>query len=291
VLITFFGTRGSCPCAGDAYQGFGGNTSCVYIENSDGLPVILDAGTGLRALGAWLRPQLQASGHPLHARLLLSHLHYDHMLGLPFFSPLEDPGALVEVFGPEQASQPLSEVIDSAVTPPFFPINMKEFRGELRLIDVGEGMLDFGELKVVTRWVPHTGPTLGFRLESKGSSVAYIPDHQAPVDRSDVDDSVIELCNQADVVIHDAQYDDEEFALKSHWGHSTVAYAVNVAVRANAKTLVLFHHDPSHDDDRLSELERTAQALAAASGNLRVIGAREGMILDTDTDTDTSTES
>ncbi len=277
--MTFFGTRGSCPCAGDAYQTFGGNTSCVLVETGDAIPFILDAGTGLRALGASLRPQLLASGTPLHARLFLTHLHYDHLLGLPFFSPLEDPGALVEVFGPEQGSGPLGEVIDSAVMPPFFPVQMKEFRGEVRLEGVGEETLEMGDSKVTARWVPHTGPTLGFRIEHKGATLAYIPDHQAPANRADIAESVLELCRDADVVIHDAQYDDEEFSLKAEWGHSTVAYAVHVAKKSNAKKLVLFHHDPSHDDDRLAGLEADANGLCGPGGP-HVVGAREGMTID-----------
>ena len=274
--VTFFGTRGSCPCSGDAYSVFGGSTSCVLVDTGEDDPIILDAGTGLRALGASLRPVLVERGRPLHARILLTHLHYDHLLGLPFFSPLEDPGALVELFGPAQGDATLSEVINAAVTPPFFPVQIKEFGCEIRLIDLAEQPFEAGNATVTPRWVPHTGPTLGYRIESAGHSLAYAPDHQAPLDRSAVAEAVLDLCRDVDVAILDAQYDEEEFARKSDWGHSTIAYAVHVAAMAGVKTLVLFHHDPAHDDERLAQLEHAAQTMPGAEKLERIVAAREG---------------
>jgi phosphoribosyl 1,2-cyclic phosphodiesterase len=252
----------------------------VYVESGDGDGVILDAGTGLRALGAHLRPMLTGRGRPISTTMLLTHLHYDHLLGLPFFSPLEDPGAMVAVYGPSQGDATLSQVINAAVTPPFFPVQMKEFRGEVSLHDLGDADFEVSGLSVTSRWVPHTGPTLGFRIESAAGSIAYLPDHQAPLDRTTVPDSVLELCRDADVVIHDAQYTDEEFAAKADWGHSTVAYAVHVAAEADARELVLFHHDPSHDDDQLIEMEAAAAALPEAQKLTRIVAAREGMMVE-----------
>jgi len=280
VKITFFGTRGSCPCAGDGYQVFGGNTSCVLVETGATTPFILDAGTGLRELGVELERQLRERNESLHARVLLTHLHYDHLLGLPFFAPLEDPEALVEIFGPNQSTGPLGEVVDSAVTPPFFPVQIKEFRGEIRLLGIDAGDFELDGVSIKARWIPHTGPTLGFRVEAQGSSVAYLPDHQAPMNRVDIDDGVLELCDGADVVIHDAQYLDDEFAARSDWGHSTIDYAVHVATSAKAKRLVLFHHDPKHDDLQLEEIERQAQKLAAEQGDCDVVAAREAMTIE-----------
>ena len=282
VKVTFFGTRGSCPCAGDAYKTFGGNTSCVAIDTGEEAPLILDAGTGLRALGAFLRPKNSKKNPPLHARLLLTHLHYDHLLGLPFFSPLEDPGSLVEVYGPQQGDAEFAAVIDSAVTPPFFPVQMKEFRGEVRLIGVGDETFQLGTATVKARWIPHSGPTLGFRIDVGGASLAYVPDHQAPSDGHSIDDAVLELCADVDVLIHDAQYDNDEFSDKADWGHSTTAYAVHVAAQSRAKSLVLFHHDPSHDDAYLLNLESEAALLEEAAGLESVIAAREGMTLHLD---------
>ncbi len=187
---------------------------------------------------------------------------------------------MVEVYGPSQGDSTLSEVINAAVTPPFFPVQMKEFRGEVSLHDLGDADFEVAGLSVKSRWVPHTGPTLGFRIESGAGSIAYLPDHQAPLDRTSIAESVLELCRDADVVIHDAQYTDDEFAVKADWGHSTVAYSVHVAAAAGARELVLFHHDPSHDDDQLIEMEAAAASLPGAQQLSRIVAAREGMTVE-----------
>jgi phosphoribosyl 1,2-cyclic phosphodiesterase len=247
----------------------------VHVDTGGEVPLILDAGTGLRSLGAVLAHRQRESGRPIHAHLLLTHLHYDHLLGLPFFGPLEDPGALVEVFGPRQGDVPLAEVVGSAVTPPFFPVQMKEFRGEVRLRDLGDEDLEFGDVVVRARSIPHTDTTLGFRIEHAGAAIAYLPDHQAPLDRTTIAPGVLELCDGVDLLLHDAQYDDNEFAAKSDWGHSTIAYAVHVAATAGARRLGLFHHDPSHDDVQLNRLEEGAQRLPGAERLDEVFAARE----------------
>ena len=278
--LTFYGVRGSCPCSGPSYATFGGATSCVLLETGTGAPIIFDAGTGMRALGADLQPRLHERGIPLHARVLLTHLHYDHLLGLPFFSPLEDPGAVVEIYGPRQGETSLADLINGAVTPPFFPVQMTEFAGDVRLVEVADEDFATEDATVTSRWVPHTDPTLGYRVESGGVSVAYVPDHQAPLDRLTISDGVRDLCQGVDVLIHDAQYDDEEFARRSDWGHSTVAYAVRVALEAGVRQLVLFHHDPAHDDERILDLEAAARQIPGADRLELIVAAREGMTLD-----------
>jgi phosphoribosyl 1,2-cyclic phosphodiesterase len=251
----------------------------VLVDGGQDDAIILDAGTGMRQLGNDLKPLLAERGSPLHARLLLTHLHYDHLLGLPFFSPLEDPGALVEIFGPRAGERSLRELVDDVVKPPFFPVQMKEFGGEVRFVEVADEDFACGEAKVTARRITHTSDALGFRVELDGRSVAYLPDHQAPLDRSSVEDAALDLCRGVDLLIHDAQYDDEEFARRSDWGHSTVGYAVRVAAEAGAKALALFHHDPAHDDDRLVELESQARAMPTAAG-MEIVAAREGMTID-----------
>ena len=248
----------------------------MLVETSSPEPVILDAGTGLRALGSWLRPQLLAQGRPLEAYLFLTHFHYDHLLGLPFFSPLEDPGAVVHAFAPTPEGGSHAEIVDDIVKPPFFPVSIRDFRGDVRLNDMFEGTLDLPGATVTAALVPHTGHTLGYRVESEGKSVVYIPDHQAPLDRESIADSVLELCQGADLLIHDAQYNETEFASKSDWGHSTVAYAVHVAAVSGARQLALFHHDPSHDDQSLLSLEAMAGTMPGAVRLERVFAAREG---------------
>jgi phosphoribosyl 1,2-cyclic phosphodiesterase len=277
VKLTFFGVRGSCPCSSDQQRRYGGNTSCVLVEVEGEPPLILDLGTGLRALGHYLHRSLRAAGVPLHATVLLTHLHYDHVLGLPFFSPMQDPGAVLDVHGPSQQDGSLREVLAGMVRPPFFPISMAEFRGELRCQDI-EGPVDFssGRIEIKARPVPHLGHTLGYRVEADGHSVAYISDHQAPLDRRTVDKQVLDLCDGADLVIHDAQYTDDEFMTMAGWGHSTEAYAVRVASEAGAQRLILFHHDPAHSDKEVDRMLDHARRVASGS-QVEVKAAFEGM--------------
>jgi phosphoribosyl 1,2-cyclic phosphodiesterase len=280
VRVTFFGVRGSCPCSSDQHRRYGGNTSCVLVEVEDEPQLILDLGTGLRALGDYLQPPLKASGVPLHATALLTHLHYDHVLGLPFFAPMRDPGAVLDVFGPSQQGASLHDVLAGMVKPPFFPVHMADFRGELRIHDL-EGPADFsvGSIVVKARSIPHIGHTLGYRIEADGRVMVYISDHQAPLDRRTLDKEVLELCEGADLLIHDAQYTDEEFVTLSDWGHSTAAYAVMVARESGARRLSLFHHDPAHTDKEIDRMLDHARRLAPRQV-LDVSAAAEGRSVD-----------
>ena len=269
-------------------------------------PIVLDLGTGLRPLG----DALLAGGDPLpggspggvgapassparaqglpgasgarRVTALLSHLHWDHILGLPFFTPLEDEAFCMDVYGPGQPEGTLEDAFHQVIHPPFFPVHLAEMRGNVRFSAVEAGdHLAVGSAKVRVASVPHIGATLGFRIEADGGSVAYVCDHQAPSgSRPGADGpiaaSVLELCDGADLVIHDAQYTDEEFAAKHDWGHSTVGYAVRVAAEAGARRLALFHHDPTHVDDDVDRLLSVARDGAAASRLDDVLAAAEG---------------
>jgi ribonuclease BN (tRNA processing enzyme) len=280
VNVTFYGVRGSCPCSGDRYRRYGGNTSCLLVELDGDEPLILDLGTGLRALGDVLIKDVRALGTPLHATALLTHLHFDHILGLPFFAPLHDPGARLTVHGPAQPKGSLKDALHAAVQPPVFPIHMEQFRGDLEVVDTRDEVFSVGAAKVMARTIPHSGATLGYRIEADGRVLAYLPDHQAPLDRRSITDGVLELCQGADLLVHDGQYTDDEFAAKADWGHSTAAFAVHVAAEAEVKRLVLHHHDPSHNDRDVDRVLSLARRLPEAKALEDVSSAHEGQSID-----------
>ena len=201
------------------------------------------------------------------------------MQGLPFFPPVDRVGAHLDVYGPVQEEGSLHDVFGGFMRPPYFPVHFTELRGDIRFHDVSDDDFAIGTAKVKVRPVPHNGPTVGYRVDWDGVSVAYISDHQAPYSLDTVSDQVLELCDGVDLLIHDAQYTAEEFAEKAHWGHCTIDYAVLVAKEAGARQLCLFHHDPAHDDDTMDRLLEGARATGARHGVDDVIAAFEGLSL------------
>ncbi len=277
--LSFHGVRGSTPCAGEQYRRYGGNTSCVSLEVEGHDPLIFDMGTGFRPCG-----QALATDDPFHGTVLLTHLHWDHIQGLPFFGPMSQPDAVLDVYGPAQEEGPLDAVFAGVMRPPYFPITPDELHGTARFHDAGNDDFGINGAKVRSRWVRHTSPTIGFRVDVDGMSVAYVSDH-GPGCSDDSDDfvppDVLDLADGVDVLIHDSQHTCEEFEHKRHFGHSTVDYAVHVAREAGARRLVLFHHCPSHSDDDVDLMHLYANALAErVAGNLEVLAAREGLVVE-----------
>lgn len=273
--ITFHGVRGSTPCHGPDTVRYGGNTACVAVEVDGEEPILLDLGTGLRYFGkSWW----QSRGSAFHGTALVTHLHWDHVMGLPFFSPLISTKSHLSVRGPRQyegATDSFAEAMRRVVQPPTFPVTVDDFPGTLEMIDTGDESFAVGNFRVMSRFVPHLGPTLGYRIEHAGRSVAYVSDHQQPLDGSfAVAPSVRELAEGVDLLIHDAQYTPAEFAQKATWGHCTQEYAVAVAASCGAKRLAMFHHDPERTDD---ELDRYDPCLRGAT---EVFAAREGLVVE-----------
>jgi phosphoribosyl 1,2-cyclic phosphodiesterase len=273
---------------------YGGNTSCVAVEVEGQAPIVFDLGTGLRNFGLALLEETPFPDLDFHGTVLLSHLHWDHVQGLPFFVPLHRPGNTFDVYGPQQEGGPLGEIFTGMMQPPYFPITPDQLEGKITFHDVGQDDFPLSTTaKVRSRWIRHVGPTLGYRLEWQGVSIAYLSDHgqgcagvQSKASIADectddfVPDDVLDLCDGVDLLIHDAQHTPAEFETKRHWGHCTVDYAVHVAKEAGAQRLALFHHDPAHDDDTIDLLVKMAGDASAQIGGGEVLGASEGLVLE-----------
>ncbi len=275
VEVTFHGVRGSIPTSCPTMQRIGGNTSCVSIEARNHDPIILDLGTGLRAWGTKMNIPAQQTMHAL-----LTHLHWDHIQGLPFFSPLIFSDVTLNVYGCAEPPESLAEALNRVIAPPFFPIRASDFAGQVNFFDVAEADFAVGDAHIKSRSVPHVGTTNGYRIDIAGSSIAYISDHQQPIGNPrGVDEAVIELCENVDLLIHDAQLWPNELITKMRWGHSTPQYALEVAKQSKAKALALFHHDPTHDDHSIEEMEQKLRLQGTQVGVEKVFAAREGMRL------------
>jgi phosphoribosyl 1,2-cyclic phosphodiesterase len=270
--VTFYGVRGSTPCACDENRRYGGNTSCVVLRSPGADPILLDLGTGLRFFG--LDHPVDV---PLRAHALVTHLHWDHVQGLPFCPPLLAPGAELTVYGPADGERSFGEAFDQLMAPPYFPVRAHQLSGDIRFTSLQPGVHHIAGAKVTVARVPHTGETFGYRVERDGVAVVYVSDHQQPVDDpTHVHPDVLALCHGADLLIHDAQYTPEEFLLRSDWGHCTVDYAVRVAAQAGVRSLALFHHDPSHDDESLDLLTLAAAEVGRTLNVPEVFAAAEG---------------
>jgi phosphoribosyl 1,2-cyclic phosphodiesterase len=262
VLITFCGVRGSTPAPGADYVRYGGNTSCVAVAHSAGGPVapvvVLDAGTGLGGVTGLL------GGGPFNGTILLSHLHWDHCLGLPFFPGGGRDDARVRVLLPDQGGPLTAEQILSRVmSPPFFPITPAELRGDWTFGAVSPGQFKAEGFTVEAREIPHKGGrTIGYRISDGRSALAYVTDHcptvlgDGPDGLGPYHDAVLDLAAGADLLIHDAQLVAEEVPAEAAFGHAAAEYAVGLAIRAGARQVALFHHKPSRTDDQLDAVAR-----------------------------------
>ncbi len=272
--LTFHGVRGSSPSPSPTSARYGGNTSSVTLEVPGQAPLLLDLGTGLPAFGRLLPPQ-----QPFTGQALVTHLHFDHVLGLPFFEPVNRPGAGLEIYGPPQGTGGLREAFAQLVRPPYFPVELTDLAGTISYREVSDDRFRLGAFDVLARLVPHVGPTLGYRVEQGGRSVAYLSDHQAPPGLTSVADGALELCDGVDLLVHDAQYTPSELRAKPDWGHSSVDYALLVAREAGARRLALYHHDPAHGDAEIDAMLRSVAPAAEAAG-IALVAAAEGMVID-----------
>ena len=257
--VTLWGTRGSLATPGPETVRYGGNTSCVEVTGPDGTRLVLDAGTGIRRLGATLGPETG------RVNLLLTHLHMDHIQGLGFFRPLDQPGQEVHIWGPPSTTLDLRARLSRYLSPPLFPIRLRELPCRLTLHDVPLQRFEIGAFTIVAALVCHPGPTVGYRISQDGISIAYIPDHEPALGAQRFPDkaewtSGFDLAAGVDLLIHDTQYSATEYPHRVGWGHSAIPQALGFAAQAGVKRLVTFHHDPGRDDaalDRMVEEART----------------------------------
>jgi phosphoribosyl 1,2-cyclic phosphodiesterase len=280
--LTIWGCRGSVPTPGPETVTYGGNTSCVEVALDDETALVLDAGTGIRALGLDLAERGTRRIH-----LFLTHLHFDHLEGLRFFAPLWDERVTVNIHGPRSPVLSLRDRILRAFSPPLFPLDFRDVPARVVFHDLPGEPWQANGLTLSSDLVLHPGPTLGFRLETAGSTVAYLPDHEPALaglaGRPKEWISAGALAGNADLVLHDAQYFEDEYQQRIGWGHSSVAHAVAFCRAVDARRLVLFHHEPNHSDRDLERLEDRARELSASFDHLPVL-AREGMVIDSSLD-------
>jgi phosphoribosyl 1,2-cyclic phosphodiesterase/CheY-like chemotaxis protein len=285
--VRFWGVRGSIASPGPRTVFYGGNTSCVEVR-AEGEIIVLDAGTGIRELGLNLAREF--AEEPLNVTLLLTHSHWDHIQGFPFFVPAYNPKNTVRLLGYEGARQGLAATLGAQMESPYFPVGIKELPGNIHIEELRDMDFTVGPVPVKAMFVNHPGICVGYRLKTSGGDVVYIPDNE-PFHRmhgqpeaadakavefaAQQDGKLIEFIRDAEVLIIDAQYDVDEYESHVGWGHGCVDDVVNLATRAGVKQLFLFHHDPSHDDERVSRMLAHARRLAGP--DTHVEAAREGM--------------
>jgi phosphoribosyl 1,2-cyclic phosphodiesterase len=269
-LVRFWGVRGSIACPGPQTVRYGGNTSCVEVRCGQRL-LVFDGGTGLRPLGN----ELWNQGRPLDIDLFYSHTHFDHIVGLPFFAPCYDAKHRIRIWaGHLQPPFDIKAVLRKMMIAPLFPIPLDIFSARIDFVDftAGEELRPHPGIRLETAPLNHPNGATGYRIEYKGKTVAYVTDTEHPAEGRD--SNVMRLIAGVDVMIYDSAYTDAEYPAHKNWGHSTWQEGVRLAETAGAHLLVLFHHDPNHDDAFMDEI-----AAAAAKRRPGTIVAREGMVL------------
>ena len=281
--VTFWGVRGSIPTPGPGTARYGGNTPCLSITNGSQSLVVLDAGSGLRPLGH----ELMRSGAapPLHAQLLITHTHWDHIQGIPFFKPMSAPGSQITMYGAAQEGVPLEDILGRQMDPMVFPVPLKALAARIRVTEVSAGNFEIDGFAVTALRLRHPGTTLGYVLRplSGGRKLAYITDNELGPGGSysvpaDWRASLVRGLEDVDTVVHDAMYSEPMIAARAGWGHSTPREAVDLAAEAGCRRLLLFHYEPEHDDATMDRIvAETREYARRAAPRLVVEAATEGL--------------
>ena len=290
--VKFWGVRGSIPVPGLQTLRYGGNTTCVEVRMDDQL-FILDAGSGIRQLGNALDAEF--GSEPIKLSLLLTHPHWDHIQGLPFFAPAYEAKNEIRVFGFDATHSSVTEMLTSQMSSPFFPINFKQLAGKISVHQPDAMDFNVGTARVRAKFLHHPGVCVGYRIYNGETSLAFLPDNEPldaffdrPGDYSSSDGrlkadpraeraELVDFLRDADLLILDSQYTDEEYAQRIGWGHGSLTSVVRLALDAGVKTLMLFHHDPNRADDEIDHMLAVARSVVAqAGGRLKIEAAAEG---------------
>ena len=289
--LKFWGTRGSISVPGPGTLRYGGNTTCVEVRADDEI-IVLDAGSGIRSLGIALEKEFHSE--PIKLSLLITHAHWDHIQGLPFFAPAYEKKNEIRVRGYDGVDTSFGKIMAEPMKSPFFPIAMRELSARVDIKKLTEMEFSAGNVRVGARFVNHPGVCAGYRLFTSAGSIAFLPDHepyrflhsaksknlspeQAKKTATDERIALVEFLHGSDILILDAQYTDAEYESHVGWGHGSISSAVSLALDAEVRRLLLFHHDPGHDDAMLDAMVDDARRLIRESGKeLEVDGAREG---------------
>jgi len=271
--IKLWGVRGSIPTSGPETDYYGGNTSCVTVSYDDYV-LVLDGGTGIR--------QLTGNYYPANRRIdvLLTHLHLDHIQGLGFFSPLFDESKEIHIWGPASSSHSLFSRLSRYLSPPLFPVLLRDLPCKLELHEIGNSGFETGPFHIRSNYIIHPGPTVGYRITGKHAVFAFIPDHEPALgDKGMIKEkkwvSGFDLAQGVDILLHDAQYTQQEYLLRKGWGHSSIDDACLFASLAEAKKILLSHHDPSHTDAFLDDMYGSFKK---GAGNIpQSVLAKEGL--------------
>ena len=289
--IKFWGTRGSIAVP-SATLCYGGDTTCVELR-ADGELLVLDAGSGIRPLGIALEREFQ--DRPLRLSLLVTNAHWDHIQGFPFFKPAYDSKNEIRIFGFDGAGATFREIITEPMKSPFFPITMRELSARMDINKLNEMKFSLGKLDIHAAFVNHPGVCAGYRIFTSAGSVAFVPDHEpyefflhsargkqlSPQQVREIaaeqHAGLVQFLRGSDILILDTQYTDEEYTVHIGWGHGSISSAIALALEAEVQRLVLFHHDPNHDDAMIDRMLKSARELAMKSGShLEVTGAQQG---------------